>query len=90
MTNVSIDLFDIVIKALIGAIGIGSSLLTWFAKQSFEQVKLSLDKLTETVNKSETGVAVLVSRSTDIERRLEVLEQRVQSLESEARQIREG
>jgi predicted nuclease with TOPRIM domain len=85
-----VDLLDIIVKALIAAIGVGSSLLTYLARQSFEEFKKSLDKLTETVNKSETGVAVLVSRSTDIERRLEALESRVQSLESEARQIREG
>ena len=90
MTNVSIDLVDIAIKAIIGLIGAASLLVTYLARVSFEQMRHSLDDLTAAVNESKTSVAVLVSRSTDIERRLEALESRVQGLESEARQIREG
>jgi len=90
VTTLNIDILDLTIKGIIGLIGAASLLVTYFARVSFEGMKRSLDRLTETVNKSETNVAVLVSRSTDIERRLEALESRVQSLESEARQIREG
>jgi hypothetical protein len=85
-----IDILDLIVKALIAAIGIGSALLTYLAKQSFEQVRTSLDILTLAVNASKTDVAVLVSRSSDMERRLAALEQRMQGMESESRQIREG
>lgn len=81
---------DIVIKLVLGVIGAGSGIITWFARNSFEDMKRALSDLTAAVNSSKVDVAVLVARSSDLERRVASIEERLIILEGEARQIREG
>ncbi len=81
---------DILVKLVIGIIGAGSGIVTWFAKRSFEQMKDSLDELVKAVNESRISMAVLETKVIDQERRMAALEVRVGALEADSRQMREG
>ena len=81
---------DIAVKLVIGIIGAGSGIITWFARVSFEEMKKCLEAVLAAVNSGKVSTAVLETRSADLERRIGTLEHRVEALESEARQIREG
>ena len=81
---------DIVVKLVIGIIGAGSGIVTWFAKRSFEEMKGSLDDLVKAVNESRISMAVLETKAIDQERRMTALELRVGALEADSRQMREG
>lgn len=81
---------DVLVKLVIGIIGAGSGIVTWFARTAFTEMKNSLEAVLAAVNSGKISTAVLEQKALDLERRTAALEHRVESLESEARQIREG
>ena len=81
---------DVLVKLVIGIIGAGSGIVTWFARTAFTEMKKSLDSVLDAVNLSRVTTAVLEKQASDFERRIGSVEHRVSALESEARQIREG
>lgn len=81
---------DIVVKLVIGIIGAGSGLITYFARLSFEEMRKSLEAVLAAVTAGKVTTAVLENQAKDFDRRVEAIEHRVAALESEARQIREG
>lgn len=74
---------DTIMKLVLGIVGAGSGIITWFARNSFEDMKHALETLTATVNELKTNVAL---RTQDIDE----LKRRVSQLETDVRQIREG
>lgn len=74
---------DIAVKVILALIGTASSIITWFAKNSFEDMKRALEGLTSAVNEMRV-------KSERHDERLGQLERRVEALEGEMRHVREG
>lgn len=74
---------DLIFKAVLGVLNLGVGLVAFLAKDSFESMKAALKELTATVNATQTDTKVLESQMRDLVRRVEQLEHQVQ-------QVREG